>query len=264
MTTQHPVVIFGDVHGDNTKLRALISQAQAKYGTVHLFSVGDLNDRGPDVPGVLDTCIEYGIQGILGNHELWLHKYLSTGEFGSEALHFMMGGKATIQAYSDRAGAQMDLANSRLIQKALKHCIPESHKQYILTLPLYRTVIVAGTTYWLIHAGLKAPLADSFREFAEQSASAKGMGPVSDEVLMEVIATIKADSLLWDHYNDGDQMYQFLNGAVQVFGHAPQPSALDAGHFIALDTGCGRKKKPNALSAVVLLPDGGREFIAVA
>ena len=42
---------------------------------------------------------------------------------------------------------------------------------------------------------------------------------------------------------------------------------MDGGHFLAIDTGCGRKNgtkgRPNNLTAVVLKAEGGRQFIQV-
>jgi hypothetical protein len=260
MSTNQPVAVFGDVHGESRKLRALITKITQKYGETDFYGVGDLIDRGPDSKGVLDTCIEFGIPSIMGNHEIWFHQLLNTGKFDREtAMHFMMGGQATLKSYK---------LGTRSPENNLDKCVPEEHKAYILGLPLYRKVEVAGTTYWLVHGGVKTSLAKGVSEFCDSVAQQFGQTEVSNEVLLEVIATVSPGGLAWDHYNEGDEMHRFRDGAVQVFGHSPQLAPLDAGHFIALDTGCGRKRgtanRPNSLSAVVLLPDGGREFVSVA
>lgn len=257
MSTERPVAIFGDVHGESFKLRALINKIVLKYGKTDFYAVGDLIDRGPDSKGVLDTCIEHGIPSILGNHEIWFHQLLNTGVFDQDtAHHFMMGGRATLDSYGLHP------------YKPQRDSVPDEHREYILGLPLYRKIEVAGATYWLIHAGAKEALVAGIREVSENVAKENGLAEVSDDLLMEVIEVVAPGGLTWDHYRDGDEMYRFQNGAVQVFGHTPLLQPLDAGHFIALDTGCGRKRgtsnRPNSLTAVILLPDGGREFVSVA
>ncbi|MEZ5562168.1 MAG: metallophosphoesterase [Gammaproteobacteria bacterium] len=74
-----PLDIVGDVHGELDALHALLQQlgygadGQHREGR-HLVFVGDLCDRGPDSPGVIElvqTLIAGGrAQCVLGNHEL--------------------------------------------------------------------------------------------------------------------------------------------------------------------------------------------------
>ena len=268
MSENRPVAIFGDVHGESFKLRALLNKVILKYGPTDFYHVGDLIDRGPDSKGVIQTCIEFGIPGIQGNHEQWFQYYLETGNFDSQTCYSpMMGGIATLQSYGKGYG--LDVRNSFVVERDLKKMVPEDHQKFILDLPLFRTITVAGTRYWLIHAGLKGPMGrDVLKEATRVAKNANLKMDDPDAVVVETIAAVNKDALLWDHYNPGDDMYPFANGDVQVFGHAPLVDPYDGGHFIALDTGCGRKRgtenRPNALSAVVLLPDGSREFVSVA
>ena len=133
--------IFGDVHGDAKALRTLISRARDISGeNLELYSVGDLIDRGPDSKEVVEVCVEQGVQGLMGNHEIWMHKYLSTGEFEGFALHPIMGGKKTLSSY----GVSPDSSVSE-VENTLQWKIPNSHKEFFLGLALTRTIEVAGS-----------------------------------------------------------------------------------------------------------------------
>ncbi len=73
-----PIDIIGDVHGEAEALRNLLTRLGCdwKRGRSQrpIVFVGDLIDRGPDSPGVVDMVmklVEDGIaQCVLGNHEL--------------------------------------------------------------------------------------------------------------------------------------------------------------------------------------------------
>jgi len=74
-----PIDIVGDVHGEIDPLRALLSQlgydeAGRHNGKRRLVFVGDLVDRGPDSPAVLELVMKLAGNGsaqcILGNHEM--------------------------------------------------------------------------------------------------------------------------------------------------------------------------------------------------
>jgi serine/threonine protein phosphatase 1 len=205
-------VVFGDVHGESAKLRALIDTARGRWGDVKLYGVGDFIDRGPDSKGVVQICVDEGVEGILGNHELWFHQLLNKGVFDDGALHPVMGGRQTLDSYG---------LGIRHPEKNLPR-VPESHREFVLP----RTV--------------------------------------TDDLLVKIVAEVKPDDFLWDHFNPKDpQIHRLSEGGVQIMGHTPLKAPIDGGHFIALDTGCGRKKKkPNCLSAVALHEDGTRTLFS--
>lgn len=74
-----PIDIIGDVHGEITALRYLLYRlgydeyGQHKQGRRIIF-LGDIVDRGPDSPGVVEAVMDLVKNGraqcILGNHEL--------------------------------------------------------------------------------------------------------------------------------------------------------------------------------------------------
>jgi hypothetical protein len=74
-----PLDIVGDVHGEIEPLRSLLGHLGYAESGVHpgnrrLVFLGDLTDRGPDSPGVVDLVARYVERGhaqcVLGNHEL--------------------------------------------------------------------------------------------------------------------------------------------------------------------------------------------------
>ena len=70
---QGPLAIIGDVHGELGALDALLQHLDARHPEHHLVFLGDLADRGPDSPGVIERVRERmakGAQCVLGNHEL--------------------------------------------------------------------------------------------------------------------------------------------------------------------------------------------------
>ena len=68
-------LIIGDIHGEVTKLRALVEKAGA---VDEIISVGDLIDRGEDSRAVIEFCISQGIKACKGNHELMAQEVLET------------------------------------------------------------------------------------------------------------------------------------------------------------------------------------------
>ncbi|KAJ5199410.1 hypothetical protein N7491_000034 [Penicillium cf. griseofulvum] len=64
------LVIVGDVHGMRKSLEALLEKVGfVKSKGDHLILVGDLVNKGPDSPGVVDLAIKLGASAVRGNHE---------------------------------------------------------------------------------------------------------------------------------------------------------------------------------------------------
>ena len=241
-------ILFGDVHGEAAKLRSLIGEARSRWGDCTFYGLGDFIDRGPDSKGVIQLCVDEGVQGILGNHELWFHQLLNTGVFNRAALHPVMGGVATLDSYD-------------IVESTGLGGVPASHRRFILDLPLFRSVGVAGTTYWLTHAGISPVVGKAVWKAVLDQMSRHGLteADAPEKIIPEAVAQQNPDEILWMHVKATDpNLYVFPHGGVQVFGHTPLKAAIDGGHFIALDTGCGLKRKPNCLSAVALHEDGSR------
>lgn len=241
--------IFGDVHGESVLLERLIREIRDRFGDdIDLYSAGDLVDRGPDSKGVIDICIREGVKGVLGNHELWLHQLLATGEFDSFALHHAMQGDKTIQSYG------LDpLVGASRIAKELPKLIPDDHKEFILGLPVWRKIECGGETVRIIHAGLKKEDVAGFRHAGD----AMGQGGLEDDDLLDVVATVLPSVLMWSSPNMRDPNLHHFTDGPQVFGHRPVREPVITKKWMALDTGCGTCP-PYTLSGVIL-PD--REIV---
>lgn len=67
--------VVGDIHGMFGALMEELSLLGFNFDTDRLFSVGDLCDRGPDSPHVLDLLSQPWFHPVMGNHEQILFMY---------------------------------------------------------------------------------------------------------------------------------------------------------------------------------------------
>ena len=79
MSVNGRVIAVGDVHGCATELEELIDQL-ALTSRDRLILLGDLINRGPDSAGVIALAREHAHCSLLGNHELRLLNFRSTGD----------------------------------------------------------------------------------------------------------------------------------------------------------------------------------------
>ncbi|KAG2002890.1 hypothetical protein GB937_009426 [Aspergillus fischeri] len=64
------LVIVGDVHGMRKSLEALLDKVGfEKRNGDHLILAGDLVNKGPDSPGVVDLAMKLGATAVRGNHD---------------------------------------------------------------------------------------------------------------------------------------------------------------------------------------------------
>lgn len=113
--------IVGDVHGDLDALSELMRRLGYDDVGFHpqgrrLVFVGDLTDRGPDSPTVVETVrglVESGrVQCVLGNHELNImlgHKKFDNGWFFGEKFCDQVTGQHVIQHLTTEPSAREDL-----------------------------------------------------------------------------------------------------------------------------------------------------------
>ena len=79
---ERPVCIIGDVHGRADLLEDLLGQiaAQPRYPEARLIAVGDLIDRGPDSPAVIERMMALTADPraicLMGNHERMMLDFL--------------------------------------------------------------------------------------------------------------------------------------------------------------------------------------------
>lgn len=104
-------VIFGDIHGCNCAMRALLKQIQPDPGKDRVVFIGDLFDRGPDSRDVLRTVQELSeafqdrFVLLLGNHEDYLLQPKLT--LRQKMIWEAVGRQATVRSFH-QAGENME------------------------------------------------------------------------------------------------------------------------------------------------------------
>ena len=73
------LIAVGDIHGCHHEFAELLDTLELREGD-RLILLGDLVNRGPDSCKVIDLARERNALSLLGNHELRLLKYRSTGD----------------------------------------------------------------------------------------------------------------------------------------------------------------------------------------
>lgn len=183
--------VVGDIHGRCAQLLSLLDMLPRDDSTDKLIFLGDLIDRGPDVPGcvahVIKLCSENSERVIClrGNHEQMLLDFLD--ESGLTWMITATGSDQTFRQYTEthlrlRGEAEFDAARELIAQK-----IPADHIEFFRSLPLYHEDDFA----LYVHAGLE-----------------NGKHPRESS----------AQALLWTRDMD---FYKSYHGKPCVFGHTP-------------------------------------------
>ena len=227
-----PVAVIGDIHGCAVQLRALL--ARLPPGTRPLV-VGDVGDRGPNTREVIDMLIAAGAAGACGNHDVWLRDLANGGPFDEAALAPHMGGKATLASYGITGTTRPDIEGQR-------DKIPASHREWLWKLAVAVDLEVGDEKFWIVHAGIPSTVPLSGVAYAE---------------VVPYLAKHHAPELMWAWSDPAETLP--VDRPV-VMGHVPRKRPLDAGHVLAIDTGCGTVKEGGRLTAV-LLPE--RRFVTV-
>ncbi|MHC0051931.1 metallophosphoesterase [Actibacterium sp. D379-3] len=220
---------IGDIHGHLDKLHAVhgwIDRDKAQTGDAQapVVHVGDLVDRGPDVPGVLDFLIAGQAAGapwvvLKGNHDRMMWHFLQAPPQPDplrDDLHWLqdnIGGRQTLAGYG------IDVSRKRRaeeIHAEARAVVPQAHMTLLGGLPTHFRL----DSVYYCHAGIRpgVPLADQ----AE-------------------------DDLVWirgEFHNDRRD-----HGALIVHGHTPVDEVTHYGNRLNLDTGAAYG---GPLSAVVI------------
>src|SRR5947209_6376538 len=100
--------VVGDVHGRRAQLRQLLSLLPRDAGRDALVLLGDLIDRGEDIPGTVADVLELigdpssgRVVVLRGNHEQMLLDFLDDGAY--LWLHPAVGGGKTFGQYTGEA-----------------------------------------------------------------------------------------------------------------------------------------------------------------
>ena len=107
-------IFVGDIQGCSAQLAALLDATGFVRGRDQLVPVGDMVNKGPDSPGVLDLLMRIDARPVLGNHDLhWLDK----GK-GDAAQLAWLRSQPAVRIYDDlvavHAGLHPDWGEDRL------------------------------------------------------------------------------------------------------------------------------------------------------
>lgn len=236
---------IGDIHGHLAELERvhrLIAADRAAVGdtAAPVVHIGDLCDRGPHTPGVIDFLIDGRARGenwvvLKGNHDRMMSWYLQNPPRRDHRLrpeldwlHPRLGGLETLVSYGVDAGL-----SGAVLHAEARARVPEAHRVFLAGL---RAFFAFGEVFFC-HAGVRPGV-----RLDQQ---------VEDDLIW--IRTEFLDSLA-DH------------GALVVHGHTPADVVSHYGNRLNIDTGAGYGRP---ISAVViegrdvwLLTEAGRVEVA--
>ncbi|MET0239436.1 MAG: metallophosphoesterase family protein [Sphingobium sp.] len=153
------VYAIGDVHGHLKLLRDLIdaiaadNEQRGAAEDIRLVLLGDLIDRGPESPGVIEAAIAMrdlwpGFACLKGNHE---EVFLMALDGDVEAMGFFRRfGRDTLLSYGvapEIVGGYDDAE----LQAATVAAVPRAHHDFLASLP---SSLVIGD-YLFVHAGIR-------------------------------------------------------------------------------------------------------------
>lgn len=222
------VTFIGDVHGWSKRLDAVLAQAEGE-----IVLMGDLIDRGPDMPGVLDRvrsgCAAGRMRCLLGNHEYALLRGLGSPSLGLEADQhwFEMwrdrhGGKAVLDSYK--------VSDARTLRRAMGNDM----LAWLASLPW----CLEGDGWLAVHAGLRP----------DQPMD------VQLEMLRDGWRHLRGQpDHLYDKIHVREVPEDFPDGCVLVSGHLPLDQALVSAQRILCDTTGGL---PGRKLSGVIWPEG--------
>ncbi|KAJ6020169.1 hypothetical protein N7499_003464 [Penicillium canescens] len=267
------LVIVGDVHGMRKSLEALLDKVGFdKHRGDHLILAGDLVNKGPDSPGVIDLAIKLGASAVRGNHDnAVLNAAAEINVTGRSRLHSEVLTKASVvpgnseaelpgntvrdlktpdkcasatagidMRYSATAhGTALSLSTLQLDWLAALPLILRVELPHSLTSPFGDTLIV-------VHAGLvpSVPLEDQDPHAIMHMRSLVRTMADEAEFIPAEIPGEESWVMQWDRWQD-----QLASKTTVIFGHDAK-RRLQLGRFtIGLDSAC---LYGHQLSAIVI------------
>jgi len=229
---------IGDIHGQLDLLKAAhdrIAADQVRHGAAPIVHIGDLVDRGPDSPGVIEYLMAGHARGedwvtLLGNHDRMFAGYLRDLHWRDPRLrvdlsylHPKIGGAVTLSNYGVKNPADRPLPP---VHAEAVAAVPRAHRDFIESLP---TSFARGEAFFA-HAGIRPGV-----PFDQQT----------------------EDDLCW--IRDGFLDDRSDHGALIVHGHTHLAQVTHYGNRLNLDSGAAYG---GPLSAVVI--EGRAAFLLTA
>lgn len=259
------LIIIGDVHGMRNSLDSLLTKVGFdKTKGDHLIFVGDLTNKGPDSPGVIDLAIKSGASAVRGNHDnavLDAARELRDESYGEailEALRTQEATQSTIDSTNIQAVATHNVPPAGAIpmrhglksyRTALK--LSQGQLEWLSSLPLILRLRMPlhisapiGDTLVIVHAGvvpgvpLEQQNAHSVMHMRSLSHSTVyGGNLVADEAFGE-----EGWATEWDRWQQS-----LSSRTTVIFGHDAKRRLQLNKHTIGLDSGCLYGQKLSAL-----------------
>ncbi len=225
---RYPLVVVPDLHGHRDELERLIAQLERRedWGECAVVFLGDFVDRGPDVPGTIETVLKVlqrpaGGSAVMGNHDLALIRAARlddgpTSPFWVARYRDRYPFQQTFQAYLGRAPDAGNDGWARDLE-ALKEAIPREHRDFLSSLPW----LVEAPGHLFLHCGLSHELGVSTQEQVQALHRRQW-----DRLILEPRAGTDTDLLWQDEYPVWIGADRRLSesplpypGRVQVTGH---------------------------------------------
>jgi serine/threonine protein phosphatase 1 len=203
------MILLSDIHGCYKTLLALLKKCPDE----EVWCAGDLVDRGSQSAEVVEHAIREKWKCVRGNHEQMMIEAIEAGRGQTMEVWLQNGGDATLSSYARYSIWQ------------------ERHFEWIKNLPLWRREYKdrgpGGRDLLLTHAGIPQP-----RGYVAP------FKPHPDALLLALEGACKSGDIFWHR-----QPILGFKQVFQVFGHTPQPYAVDKTYDYAnIDTGCVYKK----------------------
>ncbi len=147
--------VIGDLHGRRAQLRALLDMIPRDPARDTLVLLGDLVDRGDEIPGTVAEVVQLRAEQpervvcLRGNHEQMLIDFVDKGEL--LWLHAAVGSEPTVRQYTGQPihiRTEHDFAQLR---QTFAAAIPEAHLEFFRSTPLWYEDDYAI----YVHAGLR-------------------------------------------------------------------------------------------------------------
>jgi serine/threonine protein phosphatase 1 len=119
--------VMGDIHGAYRALEQCLSRSDFDDDHDRLIVLGDLCDRGNEVPLVFERLLAIRhLDLIIGNHDLWALSWAETG--AAPGIWTSQGGSDTIRSYG---GKRMPEAHADLLRRGLPYLVVPDNRLFV-------------------------------------------------------------------------------------------------------------------------------------
>lgn len=281
------LIIVGDVHGMRKSLEALLNKVSFdKQKGDHLILVGDLVNKGPDSPGVVDLAMKLGASAVRGNHENAVLNAAAYINATGDSLHHSEGlngsppvpdnPEADLPAETVRDAENPDKCAS-VTAASSKKPSPATHStalalstrqlDWLAGLPLILRIKLPqnltssfGDTLVVVHAGLvpNIPLEDQDPYYLLHIRSLTRTPGDGDEFIPAETHGEESWVMEWDQWQD-----KVTSKTTVIFGHDAKRRLQLGRYAIGLDSGCLYGNKLSALVIATIDGEVDKQIVQV-